>query len=197
MCKFCWTAIIVCVTVLNNGWLILKIILLVVFSTTEIAIYHEVILNVIWFLFTKISAWLVWRKKGKRYNRLCACNKVEYEGGGKLHSFLTLALDGEVSEYLNTLVATKPAKQRLVLTEWATEPACWTTLNVRLLKIQVFWDVILCWWENRCQHFELYSPHLQHDVRTSRTIHWATQQHIPPEDPNLQFVYKKGLLRLS
>ena len=53
-----------------------------------------------------------------------------YEGGGKLHSFLTLALDGEAIGYLNALVATPPAKQCLVLTGWAPEPA-WTTQNVR------------------------------------------------------------------
>ena len=60
-----------------------------------------------------------------------------YEGGGKLHSSLNLALGGEVSGYLNTMVATPPAKQRLVLTGWVPEPA-WTTQNVRLLTIQVF-----------------------------------------------------------
>jgi hypothetical protein len=64
--------------------------------------------------------------------------------GGKLHSFVTLALDGEVSGYLNILVATPPAKQPLVLIEWNpgwdSEPA-WSTQNVitaLLLKIEVF-----------------------------------------------------------
>ena len=135
MYKFCWAAIIVRVTVLmynTNRWIVLNS--ACCFSTTEIAFYQEVI-----FPFTKISARPVWRKKGKRYSCPCACSKVEYEGGGKLHSFLNLALDGEVSGYLNTLVATPPAKHRLVLTGWVPEPA-WTTQNVRLLTIQVFWD---------------------------------------------------------
>jgi hypothetical protein len=108
------------------------------FFTTEIALYQEVILNLIWFPFTKISARPVWRKKGKRYSCPCACSEIEYKGGGKLHSFLTLALDGEVSGYLNTLVATPAISTWCSLAGALNQP-----------RLHKMWG---CWWFNllRC-----------------------------------------------